>query len=136
MRLVEPDIVVELPWQRSGEVMALPLGLRPIDDADRPLRSGLHKPALQHASPLTPQVEQKARDPGSVAEILDAAPARRKYRFDLQRTAPVARRRYLAPVGAEADERRRRAIVPSAQLAQVQLTPVGAHLRRSGVAQM
>src|SRR5688500_7692626 len=89
-RLVEVEHGVELLGEARVEVMAQPLGLRAVDDADGALQP---RPCQEVARrSLLAEVEHEALDTGLVEQSLVAAFERRAHAPAPPRLVPVARR--------------------------------------------
>src|SRR5688572_25784849 len=95
---------IELIRQSRIEVMAHALGLRSVDDANRPLKSMRHQD-LQ-APFLGAHGQAEARDPDLMEERLVALRQRGAHALALGGLIPVRGRRNRALISAEADRDR------------------------------
>src|SRR5690606_5123116 len=77
--LVEPDVFVELPRQDRLEVVALKLGVGPIDDADGALEPRGHQLVPDGVSLRKAQVQEPRRELGAVEEPFVAVGDRRPH---------------------------------------------------------
>src|SRR5581483_7730252 len=133
--LVEPDVGVELAGEFDAGIVALQLGVGPIDHADEALEPLLAELGAQRFARLAHH--QHATADAAVVELpLDAAGPRRPYVHDLHRPVPVMRRRHGAAVGAEADGCHRVAEALTTELAEIELVANPAHVGEAGVADM
>src|SRR5579883_1258124 len=126
--LVEPEISVELLWQRGANVMARKLRLRPVDHADHTLEPRREE-ALANAF-VAPKVEQELRQPRFVTKTLVTIAMRGTDGFDLHLAVPMGRGGHLAAMRAEADQGD---IVAPALTAELTETELAMDLAQIGV---
>src|SRR3977135_4390711 len=100
--LIEMKYCVELVRQPRVEIVALPLGLRSVDDADRALEPRGPKACCQNV--IVAPGEKEAFAVRGVEHGLVAAWKCRPNLLALGCASPVGRCRYRALVGAETDE--------------------------------
>src|SRR5690606_4927871 len=132
---LEPQPGVELFGQLGVEVVADPLGARPVDDADGALQPRLPQRLAQFGAFRRAPVVKRHGQAGAQEQPLPAVRPGRQPRLDLYRLVPVVGGGHLPPVGGLADQHRVAAKGGTAHLAQVGL-PAPAHLGGGGIAQV
>src|ERR1019366_4795662 len=117
--IVEPDIFIELLRQVGLEVMARAFGFRPVDDADRALKTFPAKPLRAAKIAPTAQTQHEACKSRPVTQSLVAVVKRRLDVLDLHRAIPFGCRGNRPAVGAKADQISLVAELPAAELTDV-----------------
>ena len=102
----EPDPGIELPRQLCLEIMREELGLRPVDDADSPLKQGFGKVATNVVFLSRTGLEEEGRNAGIARATFIGVVAGSALRIELLPAVPGRRRGDRAVVRAEADQRR------------------------------
>ena len=117
------------------EVVALQLGLGPVDDAHGALEPRWRQLGAYFLARRLAEMQQEGADARLVAQPLVALGVRRTESHHPHRAVPIVRRGDRSMVGAEADQGGRVAEPLPAQLSQVQLA-ARAHLGRPRVAEV
>src|SRR5207244_2829535 len=117
--------------QTRLEIVAHPLGLRQVDDADGPLQARLAQTARRLAE--VPQAQEELRGAGAVEQRLVAVPQRRTDALPLRGAAPLGRGGDRPGERAEADQQGLPRVPLARELPDVDLARL-AHLRRPRIA--
>src|SRR5689334_2889894 len=116
MRVVEPDILIELTRQLGAKIVAGQFGLRAIDHADRALQPLLAERIRAGQIVAAAKSQQEMRMSGVMAEPFIATGQRGPQSLYLHRAAPVGSRSDGPAVSAKADQIGLRAVGTAAEM--------------------